>query len=465
MPFTGKIGTDWGGEYSNWNFDESKMYMLVAKMFREPGTLVNIPLLDFELNEQGEIFLQLLRRFIQRIFGNGTTNNGFKIVESGTSNVNNFTITGGDGTPAGAGFMFVKGWMPIIPSSIEYTDQSGAATLTTPAGSRTDEVYLDVYYDEVDSSEDSDMKDTTINLETSRRIALRWEVKVAENGTTPGDYVDGNNIQHVTCHIATLNRLMSSIIDSSMIVDERVVSPTLIDHVADIDGGGTLVGPHGARWQNIAEAIVRRDTSGDIRCRYVRAEGEGPPLNPINYICAQVEIGESASHNNTIFPMPLQDIRDRLYGGFTGMIFVCSISTVPAGFLECDGSAVSRTTYAALFAAIGTTYGIGDGSTTFNLPDLRGEFIRGWSHGTVHDPDRLSRTDRGDGTTGDNVGTKQMSQNKTHSHTVNEYYELLAGLSGAGVGWANTSSVSTGASGGDEARPRNVNVMFLICYF
>src|SRR6185503_20590605 len=47
----------------------------------------------------------------------------------------------------------------------------------------------------------------------------------------------------------------------------------------------------------------------------------------------------------------------------------------PSGWLNCDGSAVSRTTYANLFAAIGTTFGAGDGSTTFNVPDLRGRVI------------------------------------------------------------------------------------------
>ena len=52
-------------------------------------------------------------------------------------------------------------------------------------------------------------------------------------------------------------------------------------------------------------------------------------------------------------------------------------SGVPAHCLACDGSAVSRTTYAALFAAIGTTWGAGDGSSTFNLPDLRGEWVQG----------------------------------------------------------------------------------------
>ena len=61
-----------------------------------------------------------------------------------------------------------------------------------------------------------------------------------------------------------------------------------------------------------------------------------------------------------------------------GAVFYFAASTAPTGFLKANGAAVSRTTYAALFAVTGTTYGAGDGSTTFNVPDLRGEFIRGW---------------------------------------------------------------------------------------
>lgn len=62
-----------------------------------------------------------------------------------------------------------------------------------------------------------------------------------------------------------------------------------------------------------------------------------------------------------------------------GAVIPFGMQTPPPGWLVCDGSAVSRTTYAELFAAIGTTWGAGDGSTTFNLPELRGEHIRGWS--------------------------------------------------------------------------------------
>lgn len=57
-------------------------------------------------------------------------------------------------------------------------------------------------------------------------------------------------------------------------------------------------------------------------------------------------------------------------------------ATAPTGYLLCDGTAVSRTTYASLYATISTTYGAGDGSTTFNLPDLRGRLPMGAGTGT-----------------------------------------------------------------------------------
>lgn len=59
-----------------------------------------------------------------------------------------------------------------------------------------------------------------------------------------------------------------------------------------------------------------------------------------------------------------------LAGLNTGLIIPWSTTTAPSGFLECDGTAVSRSTYATLFAVVGTTYGVGNGTTTFNLPDL-----------------------------------------------------------------------------------------------
>lgn len=82
-----------------------------------------------------------------------------------------------------------------------------------------------------------------------------------------------------------------------------------------------------------------------------------------------------------------------------GFVAAYAADSAPGGWLLCDGSAVSRTTYAALFALIGTTYGAGDSSTTFNLPDLRGDFVRG----------------RPDGRT---VGSKQAGSFASHIHPV-----------------------------------------------
>jgi hypothetical protein len=88
----------------------------------------------------------------------------------------------------------------------------------------------------------------------------------------------------------------------------------------------------------------------------------------------------------------------------TGAISAFSHSSPGGGWLFCDGSAVSRTTYAALFAKIGTTFGAGNGSTTFNVPDLRGQFVRGVDAGRGLDPSRV-------------LGSSQSFAMQSHSHT------------------------------------------------
>jgi microcystin-dependent protein len=89
-------------------------------------------------------------------------------------------------------------------------------------------------------------------------------------------------------------------------------------------------------------------------------------------------------------------------------------NVVPEGFLACNGAAVSRTQYAALFAAIGTRWGQGDGSTTFHLPQQRGYYRRGWDNGAGVDPDRNTRFALfPGGATGDDVGSYQGPATKT----------------------------------------------------
>ena len=72
-----------------------------------------------------------------------------------------------------------------------------------------------------------------------------------------------------------------------------------------------------------------------------------------------------------------------------GTVIYLAGSTVPTGFLKCNGAELLRSVYSDLFTAIGIAYGAGDGSTSFLLPDLRGEFIRGWDDSRGVDVDRV----------------------------------------------------------------------------
>lgn len=147
-----------------------------------------------------------------------------------------------------------------------------------------------------------------------------------------------------------------------------------------------------------------------------------------------------------------------------GQIVQLGFGAVPSGVLECDGSAVSRTTYQQLFMAIGTSYGIGDGTTTFNLPDFRGYFIRGWDHGAGHDPDAASRTGVNGGSTGDNVGSFQADQFGSHGHGSTLFGTGAPGTHYVGGSGGVVGSTSTDAAGGNQTNPMNLSAMFGIIY-
>src|SRR3990172_91667 len=161
-----------------------------------------------------------------------------------------------------------------------------------------------------------------------------------------------------------------------------------------------------------------------------------------------------------------------------GIVHGWASETVPSWALECNGATISRTTYADLFTAIGTRFGVGNGTTTFSIPDFRGEFLRGWDHGAGRDPDAAFRTDAGGGDTGDHVGTKQGDAFELHGHP-----NRIANSSGAGNDTTggmmldnnnpvnhpaftgtptNTQGQLIGGEGGSETRPRNNNVMYII---
>jgi len=118
----------------------------------------------------------------------------------------------------------------------------------------------------------------------------------------------------------------------------------------------------------------------------------------------------------------------------SGAVFCMAVATVPSGYLECNGAVVNRTTYAALFAIIGTQYGAGNGSTTFQLPDLRGEFIRGFDNGKGTDNGR-------------SIGTSQAGNFGQHLHAVDlstSNKSLTGSLSVASATMAQNPGSATG---------------------
>lgn len=138
--------------------------------------------------------------------------------------------------------------------------------------------------------------------------------------------------------------------------------------------------------------------------------------------------------------------------------------TAPEGWLFCSGDSLLRASFPKLFAVIGTAYGSAD-STHFNLPDLRGKFLRGVAHGQSSDPDRASRTASATGgNTGDNVGSVQGFDVQSHNHGVNAMSQSGA-ISFTGPGGGNMGNTnSTSYAGGNETRPTNVNVEYIIKY-
>ena len=105
----------------------------------------------------------------------------------------------------------------------------------------------------------------------------------------------------------------------------------------------------------------------------------------------------------------------------TGTIVPWTAASVASGFLECDGTAVSRTTYAALFAIVSTTYGVGDGSTTFNLPDLADNIAIGKSPGKALASTGGANTVASTGNVGGSTANATLStaQLASHSHSIN----------------------------------------------
>jgi len=202
----------------------------------------------------------------------------------------------------------------------------------------------------------------------------------------------------------------------------------------------------------------------------------------VNGLASAILQIEAALGSGSALPGSLSSLAARLavqVGGDGIIIPVGAASlffgaSAPTGWLFCDGSAVSRTTYAALFTAIGTTYGTGNGTTTFNLPDLRGRIPMGAGTGARSGESGSGVISGGSALTARSLGTwggeethlltGDESGVQAHAHTV----PTATDATGAGTTISNaydsvpSGSVSTALQSADAVDPHNTVQPFLV---
>jgi len=162
-------------------------------------------------------------------------------------------------------------------------------------------------------------------------------------------------------------------------------------------------------------------------------------------------------------------------GSPAGIVAPFAGTSAPSGWLACNGANVSRVDYATLFAAIGTTWGVGDGSTTFTLPDLRGAFVRG-SGTSALDPNSPRAVGSFQAEAYLNHSHTATSTDSGHTHTYGSFttgsiaaggssYTLPNSYPSANTGTGNaniTTTVATSTTGGTETRPDNYALLYII---
>lgn len=325
---------------------------------------------------------------------------------------------------------------------------------------------------------------TILNSDLNSIDTAIW---AASNGTTIAV-----NTQSASANI-TLTNPLDNFQDITMTATgKNLILPAMNVATSLVPGGSLQVFNAGSD----AFGIVAQDTSTSVVSSLgpgqtavltllsgATANGTFSPSVPLNGLNNLSDVSSPSTSLNNLLPSQASaagqflssDGTNASWGSpqsvLSGTMVIWSTSTAPSGYLECDGSAISRTTYATLFGAIGTVWGSGDGTTTFNIPDMRGYFPRGWAHGGSIDSGRTFATTQADAF--DSHTHTAVVTDPGHLHAIN----ALQGIGGGGQVVSdgdhnpvsvNTNSASTGitvtnsSTGGTETRPVNVAIMFII---
>lgn len=188
-----------------------------------------------------------------------------------------------------------------------------------------------------------------------------------------------------------------------------------------------------------------------------------PPLEQLIALLDAAGIITTGGGGSTIIPS--------INGGMpVGAAIPYGGTAAPSGWLLCFGQAISRTTYVLLFTAIGTTYGVGDGTTTFNVPDLRGRVVAGQDDMGGSSANRLTNTPTG-GVDGDGLGNVGGSEGHTlttaempaHTHDITNSNNNTPTTGAAGRLLGTGTGVNSGSTGGGGAH-NNVQPTLILNY-
>lgn len=334
-------------------------------------------------------------------------------------------------------------------------------------------------------------KGITLKNGTTTDVQLYGWSKFADSANklknTAGDFVSASTG-------TTANSIVQRTASSGIVVTDIVASSITTSTVGTISGtwtvnngfnpdtnGGANLGTGSLRWSNVYSQIVDTTTVNATAVKFSNltdsslasitkfdtdtslTANSDSRLATQRAIKKYIDDAVAAEVQSRISAdSSLQSQITGFQGVPTGTIMYTAVPAVPTGYLALNGQSISKTTYAALYAVLGGTYGQTD--TTFRLPDIRGEFIRGWDNGRGVDNNR-------------SIGSLQSESFKSHSHPyVDTYFKehwgtdgQFNGAYGSNGGADNDNYDSnyhrtTSSAGGSETRPRNIALQAIIKY-
>jgi hypothetical protein len=283
----------------------------------------------------------------------------------------------------------------------------------------------------------------------------------------------------------TTNKIGSNQVTTVKIADSNITTAKIADSnitttkIADLNITGAKIAANAITSDKIADGTITNADIGNNQINSAKiADGSVTSADIADGGIATVDLADSAVSTNKVAANAID--YNKLAAAVQqslcppGTIIAYGGETAPTGWLLCNGSAVDRSAYPNLFTAISTRFGSGNNSTTFNVPDFRGRFLRGKDGGTGRDPDRASRTAmNAGGAVGDAVGSIQGDDFRSHAHNYQDIYFSESGGSvvvpdkrGSGDSDKDNGGFeitrTSAATGGHETRPLNANVNYII---